>query len=378
MLKREMPPVHPAAELFPMLDDVALQDLAARIKQNGLRDPIVMFGPRLLDGRNRWRACEIAGVEPRLRDWSGTEEEAWQFVIDENLHRRHLSESQRAMVAARIATLGRGRPESNVGIPTNTQSRAADLLNVSRDSVIQARKVIERGAPQLAVAVERGEIAVNTAAQIADMKREDQGEILRKLDTGEARNAKHAISQLRAAEKRIVTLNEAVHGRFPVIYADPPWEYSNTGFDGSAAGQYPTMPTDAICDLPVADKSTTNAVLLMWATWPLLEDALRVIRAWGFEYKTGAPWKKNVHVGGFYFLGITEMLLVGVRGSALPRETPIGFFDFPRTKHSKKPPEMYELIERMYEGPYLELFGREKRPGWTVFGNEPNVAGDAA
>jgi N6-adenosine-specific RNA methylase IME4 len=177
--------------------------------------------------------------------------------------------------------------------------------------------------------------------------------------------------QSNAENKRVVTLDEAVQGRFPVIYADPPWQYTNTGFSGSAESQDPTMSTDDICAMPVADKSTTNSVLLMWATWPLLKDALRVIEAWGFDYKTGAPWKKNVHVGGFYFLGITEPLLVAVRGSALPRETPIGFFDYPRTKHSRKPVEIYELIERMYEGPYLEMFARTERAGWTSFGNEP-------
>lgn len=178
--------------------------------------------------------------------------------------------------------------------------------------------------------------------------------------------------EARHAEKRTVTLAEAIQGRFPVIYADPPWQYNNTGFEGSAETQYPTMATDDICDMPVADKATTNAVLFMWATWPLLDDALRVMTRWGFEYKTGAPWKKHTHVGGFYFLGITELLLVGVRGSSLPRETPIGFFDYPRTKHSKKPPELYDVIERMYEGPYLELFARTERANWTAFGNEPN------
>jgi N6-adenosine-specific RNA methylase IME4 len=374
----KMPPIHPAANLFPMLPDAELQALADDIKANGLQQPVVMFGAQLLDGRNRWRACEIAGVEPRLRDWTGDDPIA--YVVSLNLKRRHMDESQRAMVAARIATMREGRQKSTTEISVVSQAKASDLLKVSPDSIQFARKVLSKGAPRLAEAVERGEIAVSTAATIAEMPREDQGEILRKLDTGEARNAKEAIRQLGRAEKRVVTLEESLGGdRFQVIYADPPWQYSNTGFDGSAEGQYPTMPTEDICAMPVGDHATSNAVLLMWATWPLLEDALRVIEAWGFEYKTGAPWKKNVHVGGFYFLGITEMLLVGIRGSCTPEKAPIGFFDYPRTKHSKKPEEFYGLIESMYQGPYLEMFARQTRQGWVSFGNEIAVnKGEAA
>src|SRR5262245_62039527 len=99
----EMPPVHPAANLFPMLPDDELRALAEDIRANGLQQPVVMFGAQLLDGRNRWRACEIAGVEPRLRDWNGDDPIA--YVVSLNLKRRHLDESQRAMVAGRVANL---------------------------------------------------------------------------------------------------------------------------------------------------------------------------------------------------------------------------------------------------------------------------------
>lgn len=355
-----------------MLPDAEMRDLAADIKANGLQQPIVMFGAQLLDGRNRWRACEIAGVEPRVRDWNGADPVA--YVVSLNLKRRHLDESQRAMVAAKIATLKQGARTDLRQICEKSQEQAAELLSVSARSVGDARKVIEKGAPQLAEAVERGEIAVSTAATIADMDREEQGAILEKLENGQARNAKEAIRQIRRQEKRIVTLEEVVNDRFPVIYADPPWEYGNTGLKGSVAQQYPTMPTDDICAMPVESKATTNAVLFMWATWPLLKDALRVIDAWGFEYKTGAPWKKNVHVGGFYFLGITELLLVATRGAATPEKAPVGFFEFPRAKHSAKPHEFYDVIESMYPGPYLEMFARNKREGWTSFGNEPDLA----
>lgn len=369
-----MPPIHPAAILFPMMGKDELRALADDIKAHGLQQPIVMLGAQLLDGRNRWLACEMAGVEPRVRDWSGDDPIA--YVVSLNLTRRHLDESQRAMVAARIATMRKGARTDLVEISTKSQSAAADLLNVSRESVVSARKVIDRGTPELAAAVDAGDVAVSAAAQLVDRPVEVQRAVVASVQSGESKNVRQAIQKINAADKRIVTLDEAVKGRFPVIYADPPWRYSNTGFEGSAETHYPTMTTDDICDMPVADKTTTNAVLFLWATWPLLDDALRVMARWGFEYKTGAPWKKNVHVGGFYFLGITELLLVGVRGSSLPRQSPVGFFDFPRGQHSKKPAEIYDVIERMYDGPYLELFARATRDGWASFGNEHNPGGN--
>ncbi len=126
-----MPPIHPAANLFPMLPEAELQELAADIKANGLQQPIVMFGAQLLDGRNRWRACEIAGVEPRLRDWSGTDPIG--FVVSMNLKRRHLDESQRAMVAARIATLSRGdNQHTSIGA---TSKKRAPALALARGHV---------------------------------------------------------------------------------------------------------------------------------------------------------------------------------------------------------------------------------------------------
>jgi N6-adenosine-specific RNA methylase IME4/ParB-like chromosome segregation protein Spo0J len=378
-----MPPVHPAAALFPMLPDDELKALADDIKTNGLQQPCVMFGAQLLDGRNRWRACEIAGVEPRVRDWSGTDEQAWAFAISINVKRRHLDESQRAMIAARIATMRAGRPKENSPIGLiPTQEQAAEMLSVGVSSIKRAKEVLEKADEKLIEAVEAGKVKVSTAAILSRTDKETQRRIAEQDDAQQAVAVAREIRIQKAQEIEVIrdrTLNtvrleDAIKGKFQVIYADPPWQYSNTGFDGSAEGQYPTMATDDICAMPVGERAATNSVLLMWATWPLLKDALRVMEAWGFEYKTGAPWKKNVHVGGFYFLGITEFILVGVRGSCLPKKAPIGWFDYPRGKHSAKPHEFYDLIEGMYDGPYLELFARNQRPNWTSFGNDPAVA----
>lgn len=377
---RAMPPIHPAANLFPMLPDAELRALADDIKANGLQQPIVMFGAHLLDGRNRWRACELAGVEPKLRDWQGTQEQALRYVISLNLNRRHLDESQRAMVAARIATMRQGERTDLAQICSTSRGVAADLLNVAERSVTDARKVIDKGTPELAAAVERGEVAVSAAAQLVDKPADVQRAIVASVQSGEAKNVRHAIQKMNAEDRRVVTLDESVRGHFPVIYADPPWEYSNTGLGGNVADKYPTMSTDDICGMRVADKSTSNAVLFLWATNPLLEDALRVVKAWGFEYKTNFAWTKTTQTTGFYCYGRHELLLVCVRGSALPKPDSLvaSHVHAASGEHSRKPDEFYALIERMYDGPYLELFARRTREGWTAFGNEAAVTQGAA
>ena len=159
-------------------------------------------------------------------------------------------------------------------------------------------------------------------------------------------------------------------GEFRVIYADPPWQFDNSGFDQSAASHYSTMSTEDICklEIPAGDHS----VLLMWATNAMLEDALEVIKAWGFNYKTNMVWIKDKGPSiGWFITSRHEHLLIATRGEGMhPDYKPLSVITGEVTKHSKKPNSVYELIERMYEGPYLELFARNKRDGWESWGNE--------
>lgn len=174
---------HPYAELFPMMTDDELQVLAADIKVNGQREDITTLDGMILDGRNRYRACEIAGVKPMTRGY--LENDPLGFVISRNLHRRHLNESQRAMAAARIAILVHGsnqhesKKEEDAGIPASTtQTEAAAIFKVSRDSIQQARKVQEEGAPELIEAVTKGTVRLDPAVQIAKLPKTDQSKIV--------------------------------------------------------------------------------------------------------------------------------------------------------------------------------------------------------
>lgn len=160
--------------------------------------------------------------------------------------------------------------------------------------------------------------------------------------------------------------------KFSVVYADPPWSYNNSGFEMSAEQHYSVMDTEDICKMrvPVAE----NAVCFMWVTNPLLEDGMRVLGAWGFEYKTNIAWVKERHTAGFYVYGQHEICLIGVRGSGMtPTDDskPKSIIHGDNSEHSRKPDEMYEIIERMYPGGRkLEMFARRTRDGWEAFGNE--------
>ena len=124
---------HPAASIFPQLACVELDDFVKDVKEHGLREPIWTLDGKILDGRNRYRACVKAGVTPMFREWTGTDPVA--FVLSMNVHRRHLSVSQRAMVAAQVATLRDGQKKPGASIDAPSQAEAAALLKVSRPSV---------------------------------------------------------------------------------------------------------------------------------------------------------------------------------------------------------------------------------------------------
>ena len=175
--------------------------------------------------------------------------------------------------------------------------------------------------------------------------------------------------------------------RFRTILADPPWQFLNrTGKVAPEHGRlsrYETMATDEICTLPICELVQMPAHLYLWIPNALLPDGLRVMRAWGFEYKGNIVWHKVRKDGGpdgrgvgFYFRNVTELLLFGVKGKNArtlpPGRRQVNFISSRKREHSRKPDEQYEVIESCSPGPYLELFARGTRPGWTYWGDQAN------
>lgn len=172
---------HEYAGLFPMLPDAELQSLANDIRENGLETAIVTLDGAILDGRNRHRACEIAGVPPRFEKYTG--KDPMQFVISHNLHRRHLTESQRGMVAAALANMKQGGDRAKPSIDgfqsaSVAMREAGEMLNVGESTVTRAKKIRKLGAPELVAAVEAGQVTVGAAYKVAELDHDQQRELV--------------------------------------------------------------------------------------------------------------------------------------------------------------------------------------------------------
>jgi N6-adenosine-specific RNA methylase IME4 len=219
----------------------------------------------------------------------------------------------------------------------------------------------------------------------------EQRKLVKHAKTGKRVTAKHAANRMRR-EERERELADATKAaskalgekRYGVIYADPAWNYeaysSISGLARAPQAHYPTMTTEAIAALPVP--AAPNCVLFLWARTAHLPDALEVMRAWGFEYRTHVIWKKDKVGLGYWFRTSHELLLIGVRGDKVPAPAPSArplgsVFEAPRGRHSEKPEVFAEMIERFFPNtPKLEMFARppnkggKARPGWDVWGNE--------
>ena len=203
-------PIHEYAKLFPAMTDEELEDLAADIRENGQQNPIWLDSEGLiLDGRNRAAACLIAEVPPETRTFNGTDEDKLRFVVSQNVHRRHLNTSQRAVIAAtmatsfealakarQVATQHRGTHKSPVpvNLPApgkgDARDQAGAALNVSGKSVDMAKKVIAKAAPEVVEAVTKGNLAVSKAAKIAELPKEQQLAELESAPTSRAKRVR--------------------------------------------------------------------------------------------------------------------------------------------------------------------------------------------
>lgn len=370
---------HPATELFPDLKDFEFEALKADIQTNGQQQPILLHEGSIVDGRQRFKACQELGITPKYSELKLKGQPVEQTVVSLNLHRRHLTESQRALIAARICTSRLGVNQTTQGVIT--QEAAAKELGVSVDSLQRARKVLDSGVEELVHAVSGGMLDVANAMGLATLEVPAVKSIL-SLDEGEMlRRAKEIRKQMRDAKRleRLASIEAKRKNsqpldpngeRYSVIYADPPWDYLPEEELG-----YPTMPLADICTMPVNQRAADDAVLFLWCPAGQLQAGLKVIEAWGFDYKTHAVWDKERTGTGVYFQSQHEVLLLATRGN-LPEvpinRRPASIFREVRRKPSQKPNAAYVLIEGMYpELNRLELFCRGKpREGWAGWGNE--------
>ncbi len=364
---------HPLASVFPLMEGEEFSALVEDVRANGVLEPVTLYEDKILDGRNRARAAEQAGVSFATSDYVGAD--PLGFVISLNMHRRHLSDSQRAMVAEALTRIRQEDETPHGGI---TQNAAASALHVKKRSIQRAAVVRRDGIPELAKAVEAGKLQVATAAQATELSPDEQRVILASADPVKAvqQAIKRQHRQLREIELAGKQQDMPTE-KFAVIYADCPWRFEprsrETGMDRAADNHYPTEDIEALCamQVPAADDS----VCFFWATRAMLQQALRVLEAWGFAYKTCAVWKKPCMGTGYWFRDNAELLLLGVRGEVpapAMGDQFLACFDAPKGKHSSKPEFVRHIIDSYF--PHLsklELFARGEPPeGWRFWGLE--------
>jgi len=186
MITAEQLTPHAAAEIFPQMDEGNFQELKDDIAANGQQEPIVTYQGQILDGRHRYRACTELGIEPLIREYEG--DDPWGFVVSMNLHRRHLNDSQRAMIAARLADLQRGGDRSKAHKGALTHAQAAAQLNVGERLVDKASALLNgekagRVEDEIVQAVENGNIRLGRAEKIARLPKEQQSQGLFQNDS---------------------------------------------------------------------------------------------------------------------------------------------------------------------------------------------------
>lgn len=404
---------HPLANLFPLIEGEDFRDLCEGMKAHGFRsgEEIVLFEGKILDGRNRYRAAVATGIIAEDAD----PKQGWHFcefstegvdglftqaeidagplafVIAKNLHRRHMDESQRAMVAAKLASLTRGRPGNNPSIEGISAEAGAKLLNVSESSIERARIVQREGVPELQQAVERGDITVAAAAEVARQPEEVQRrtveiggpEFMKEVRRMREERTAQKKARRQDLERRLGEKQRAFPDKkYGVIYEDPAWKLiawsDETGMDRAAENHYTTMTIDELFALPVGDLAARDCVLFMWVTNPFLDVGMELLKHRGFVYKSNYAWGKDKIGPGRWNREKHELLLIGVKGHVpcpAPGEQWDSLITAPRGEHSEKPECVAEMIEQYFPTlPKIELNRRgEPRPGWDAWGNEAEL-----
>jgi len=283
--------------------------------------------------------------------------------IEENICRKNLTPSELIEIGKRV--------DKVLKISEKAKERQkSSLKKGEKKPAVQAFAQREKSQDKIASYLKWSGETHRKAKQVVDSK---DKKLIEEMDkTGNVNNAYRELK--RKERNKNFVIPKLPKGKFNVIYADPPWRYqfseTNTR---EIENQYPTMKLDEIKDLKIP--SADNSILLLWATAPKIEEAISVLNAWGFTYKTCAVWDKEIIGMGYWFRGQHELLLVGIKGNF---PTPIesvrtsSVYKERRTKHSKKPNYYYQLIEDYFPGgKYLELFARKKfNKKWTVWGNE--------
>lgn len=369
----------PYQNLLPPLTEEENETLKNDIAERGIIVPVVIDDQyNIIDGHNRLRiAVEIGLADIPFDIRVGlTEAEKSQLAQDLNLHRRHLDKEKRQALAVRLRQdglsyrqiadkLGVSEKTTRNDIASTAENSAVDMPSritgkdgKERPAVMPRPSIIARNPKEVNQAIrtlERVPEPPKTSLTFADVKRE-----AKRVERTERIEA--------------VKVEQLPTGKFHVIVTDPPWEYDSRAYDPThrAANPYPSMSVEEIKD----DQTVTNlahddCILWLWTTNAFMKDAYEVAMAWGFEVKTILTWVKDRMGTGDWLRGQTEHCLMCVLGKpvvSLTNQTTV--IHGPLREHSRKPDSFYELVNELCPGRKVELFSRQRREGWEVYGNQ--------
>jgi len=310
-----------------------------------------------------------AGVAPVFEVWKQNGSSLTQWVIAKNLHRRHLTSSQRAACSLDALPWLEREAAKRKHVLSGSWARDTETATLEMDEV---REIFPE--PQDRPREAAAELFGTNDRYVQDAKaiQERRPDLLEKVKTGELTIPQAKREIIRDDVNKSAKLPS---DKFRIIYADPPWKYGNTMPDyfTTQEDHYPLMTIEELCSMDIESIVDENAVLFLWTTSPILEESFQVVRAWGFKYKSSFVWDKIKHNMGHYNSVRHEFLLVCVRGSCQPDVQKLfdSVISEERTEHSKKPEKFREIIDTIYPfGKRIELFARDHHDGWNEFGNQ--------
>ena len=356
--------------LIPHLTAEEFSALELSVKNEGCRDPLVIMEDGIIiDGHHRYKICVANNIEFNTITKKDivSEADAKLWMIKNQIGKRNLSVIQRAELAIHLESIEKIRAKERQGARTDLieSNFLPDLVGSSKQG-----HALEQAAKSVGLGYE-------TVRKTKKIFEQAPVEVIEKVKQGDISIDRAYINLQKAERLANNIIAEWPKDKYRIIYADPPWQYGDErsgGSYGGAVDHYPTMSMQELYDLPVHSIVEEDAVLFIWATAPLLEESLNLVKSWGFKYKTQFVWDKVKHNMGHYNSVRHELLLIATKGKCTPDN--VQLFDSVQTierteKHSEKPEEFRSIIETLYTyGNKIELFARKKIDGWEVFGNE--------
>ena len=352
---------HKFADIFPMIEGNELEVLKNDIKEQGLLNPIITYEDKILDGRNRYKACKEIGFKPNFQEYKGTT--PLEFVVSLNLKRRHLTQSQAGVIALSVmpmleeeakkrqVTHKEGDTYLVAKLPqAKSRETASTMFNVSPRYVQEAKKLQTTNPKQLE------EVRLGHK-NFSEIKKEQRIEKLK----------------LQREELQKETLEKPT-GFYDVIVMDVPWSYDGGSEAYNSEGNrgqvnYPTMSIEEIRNIKLPARD--DCVLWFWTTNKHIFYCRDILESWGFELKSILTWDKE-HIGiGRWLRSQTEHCILAVKGKPYFNNTTWStLISEKRTTHSTKPEIFYKMVDEICAGRKLDYFARNKRKGWDVYGDE--------